>query len=221
MRALLALGLALAAVPLLAPPAGAMCRTISPDVSPDVDYTTACALDRDSVSDGTQTWTNDYVVHVTHDVRAFSYYNDYVAAQVAKGTYTYDDGTTQQHRSWTDVGAGTFQDAADVAGGGVQADVIQRDQDSIEPEGSDACSSYVGHSTCAGASAWLSVNGVASLGAGAYFQQEGTGAGCQQAGDVELDLLGLDFEQVPLPQGPCAVEAPDLGGLPVFGLPPL
>src|SRR5260221_532709 len=63
-------------------------------------------------------------------------------------------------------------------------------------------------STYAGASGWVTVQDIASFGAGAYYVNEGSGADCTESYELDLDLGGLVF--VPLTTGPgaCTTELP-------------
>jgi hypothetical protein len=201
------LALVLLALPFAALPASAACEVVTADQYPDINYTTVCLLDQGSYGDPSQTFDHAYVAHVSHAVEADPAF-DYVHANADQGAWSYDDGFSQQQRQWTDVGAGAFEGVRGVAGTGVQADLSQRDQTVPEDEG-NACSSVVGRSTCAGASGWLTVQDVASVGAGAYYRQSGTGADCSESYEVDVDAV-VTF--VPVTAGPqsCTTELPFL-----------
>ncbi|GEM_PF-5101489 len=207
MRVRSLLALVLLALPFAALPAHAECDVVTVEQYPDTNYTTACALDHGSFGDPSQTFTHDYVLHVSHAVEADPAF-DYAHADLEQGSWTYDDGTTQQSRQWTDAGAGAFEGVRGVAGTGVQADANQRDQTTPEDEGS-ACSSVVGRSTCIGASSWFTVQDVASVGVGAYDTQTGTGSGCQETREVDVDAAVV-FVPVGSGPQPCTAELPFL-----------
>jgi hypothetical protein len=201
-RVLAALVLAL---PFAALPASAACEVATLDEYPDINYTTVCLLDQGGFGDGTQTFTHAYLLHVSHAVEADPAFN-YAHMRSDQGTWTYDDGDVQQQREYTDVGAGEWAGARGLAGGGFQTDLAQRDQTAPE-DGDGACSGIVGRSTCAGASGWFTVQEVASVGAGAYYQQSGSGASCQESYEVDVDAV-VTF--IPITTGPqaCTTEAP-------------
>lgn len=210
--------LVLLALPFAAHPASADCQVVSVDQYPDVNYVTACVLEHGSYGDPTQTFTYDYVLHVSQALEADPAFA-YAHAYADQGAWSYDDGTTQQSRQWTDLGAGAFEGASGLVGTGAQADLHQRDQTVPEDEGS--CSSIVGPSTCAGASGWLTVQDVASVGVGAYDQQSGTGDACQESGEVDVDAAVV-FVPIFTGQHPCVVEFPNLyGSVPFRSLPSL
>ena len=204
MRATAILGLVLIALPFAALPAGA-CTIATIEPYPDVNYTTVCANEHGETGDGTQTTSTDYVAHVSHAVEADPAF-DYAHADAQRGTWVYDDGETQQQRQSSDVGAGAWEGARGLVGTGAQADVAQRDQTVPEDEGS-SCASVIGRSTCAGASGWFTVQDVASVGAGVYYQQVGSGADCQEAYEVDLDAA-LVFVPVTTGPGACATQMP-------------
>ena len=199
------LGVALVVLPFLAITASATCQVLTVGDYPDINYTTVCALDEGSFGDGTQTFWHQYAAHVSHAVEADPAF-DYAYAQADRGTWTYDDGTTQQSRQWSHVGSGAWEGARGVAGGGYQANVDQRDQTAPE-DGDGACSGIVGRSTCVGASGWFTVQDVASVGVGAYYQQSGSGGSCTESLDAGVDLLVV-YEPVPVESGPCTAEMP-------------
>ncbi|MEA3199642.1 MAG: hypothetical protein QOE90_1070 [Thermoplasmata archaeon] len=214
-------GLALVACSFLAQPAHADCQTATLDAYPDINYVTACALDQNSVGDPSQTTSNAYVLHLAQAFEADPAFA-YSHAQAQQSAWQYDDGTTQQDRHQTDLGAGAFEGARGLVGTGFQADVNQRDQTVPEDDGSSgACSWYVGHSTCAGASGWLTVQDVASVGVGGYWSQTGTGSACTESYEVDVDAA-VTF--LPITTGPmaCAQQAPDLNdGVDFWSLPVL
>lgn len=198
----------LIAASLLAVPAGATCQVVTLDGYPDTNYTTVCVLDQGSFGDGTQEFTHAYVLHASHAVEADPVFDD-AHVFVDQNEWTYDDGETQQSRQGTNVGAGAFEGARGIVGTGAQADVDQRDQTAPEGEGGGACSGIVGRSTCAGASAWLTAQDVASVGAGVYWQQSGTGAECSESVAVYVDAAVIFVPITPSP-GACTTELPFL-----------
>lgn len=193
----------LLALPFAALPASAHCEVVSPEASPDINYTTVCVLDQGSVGDPYQTFTHEYLVHVSHAVEAGPAF-DYAHAEADQGSWTYDDGETHQERRGTDVGAGAFEGVRGVFGTGFQAALDQRDQTAPE-DGDGACSGVVGRSTCVGASGWFTVQDVASVGVGVYSQQTGTGAGCQETQQIYVDAAVAFIPVVTEPR-PCTAE---------------
>ncbi|MHB8603865.1 MAG: hypothetical protein ACYDCK_01315 [Thermoplasmatota archaeon] len=227
MRASLLVGSVLLMLPFASLTASAHCEVGTLDVFPGTNYTTVCALDHQTFGDGTQTYTYDRAVHVYHATEADDPVLDAVQvfddshAVVEQGHYTYDDGTVSQDRKWTEISAGAFEGVRGYAGGGFQAGLIQRDQNAIEPEGSGSCSSAIGHSTCVGASAWLTVQDVASVGAGAYQDQRGSGPDCSESYEFDVDAAVV-FETIPVGPGPCKTAYPDFyEGYPIRDLPEL
>jgi hypothetical protein len=207
MRSLLPVALLLLAAPFAALPARADCQVVTVEQYPDVNYTTACLLEQQTYGDPSQTFSDDYVVHVSHAVEADPVFDD-AHADVAQTGWSYDDGTTQQQRQQTDVGAGAFEGATGLVGTGFQADANQRDQTTSE-DGGNGCSWAIGHSTCVGASGWLTVQDVASVGVGAYDSQTGSGSGCQETREVDVDAAVV-FVPVTTGPSPCAAELPSL-----------
>lgn len=205
-RSVLALTILLA-LPLVSLPASATCEVVSPEQSPDINYTTVCVLDEGSQGDPFQTSDHQYLAHVSHAVELDPFF-DYAYAHVDQGSWAYDDGETRQERERTDVSAGAFEGVRGVAGTGFQAALDQRDQTVPEDE-SGACSGAVGRSTCLGASGWLTVQDVASVGVGVSYQQSGTGADCRESYAVYVDAV-LVFVPVTPDAQPCATELPYL-----------
>lgn len=215
------LGLALL-VPLVASQASAACQVVSPSVSPDINYTTVCVLHEYGFGDGTQAYTYDYVLHARHAAEvdpAFTFWE----AEVARGTWSYDDGDVSLQREWAQVGSGLFVGARGLIGGGYHLYLTQRDQNAPEAEGSGYCSSHVGPSTCFGGGAWLALAPVTSVGGALYYHQVNDTGACQEQAEVDLSAGGL-YRPIPVPaeEQDCTVPMPWLYDLPhVWGLPPL
>lgn len=216
MRALVVL--ALVSVSFAVPFASADCTVVSPSFWPDVNYTTVCALHEGSYGDGTQTFEQQYVAHVSHAVEADPVF-DYAYLRVDQGSWTYDDGEVFHEREVTHVGVGAFEGVRGVAGGGVHANLVQRAQTAGEDEG-DACSSFVGESTCLGAGGWLTLQDVGGVGAGVYYQQTGTGGSCEEKADVYV-TAGIVFVPVVNDPQPCAMQMPSFYDEVPFGDLPL
>jgi hypothetical protein len=199
--------LLLLALPLAAVPAAATCQVVSAEDYPDVNYTTLCLLDEGTQGDPGDSRDHDYLAHASHAVEADPFF-DVVYAHVDQSSWTHDDGETQHGRERTDVSAGAFEGVRGVAGTGFQAALDQRDQTAPEDE-SGGCSGFVGRSTCLGASGWLTVQDVASVGVGAYYQQSGTGADCRESFAVYVDAVVVFVPVTPDPQA-CTTELPYL-----------
>jgi hypothetical protein len=205
LRARSLFGLILLAIPFAAMPVAADCTVISPSASPDINYTTVCALDEGGFTDGTQTFDHDYLAHVSHAVEVDPVF-DYAYADVDQESWVYDDGEVRQERETTHVGAGAFEGVRGLAGGGFFANMHQRDQTSVE-DGDGACSGIVGRSTCVAIGGWFTVQDVGGVGAGVYYQQAGTGDACAERAEVDADLV-LVFVPVVEDLGGCEAEAP-------------
>ena len=205
LRALL--GLTLLAASFAALPAAATCEVVTNESYPDVNYTTLCVLDHGSQGDPSDQREHDYLAHVSHATEADPFF-DYAYARVDQSSWTYDDGETQHERERTDVSAGAFEGVRGVAGTGFQAALDQRDQTAPEDE-SGACSGYVGRSTCLGASGWFTVQDVASVGVGVYYQQSGTGQDCREQFAIYVDAVVTFIPITPDSQA-CTTEAPFL-----------
>ena len=100
--------------------------------------------------DGTQEFDNDYVAHMSHAAEADHRTSSTRTCGSDQGEWTYDDGETSHERTWTHVGSNYFDGVRGVAGTGYHANLNQRDQTAGEDAG-DACSSFIGRSTCVGA----------------------------------------------------------------------
>jgi hypothetical protein len=205
-RSSLALTLLLA-IPFLSVPAAATCEVVSPEQSPDINYTTVCLLDEGSQGEPPQESEHWYLAHVSHAVEADPFF-DYAYVHADQGSWTYDDGETQHERERTDVSAGAFEGVRGVAGTGFQVALDQRDQTLPEDE-AGACSGMVGRSTCLGASGWFTVQDVASVGVGVYYQQGGAGADCRESYAVYVSAA-IVFVPVTPDSQPCATELPYL-----------
>jgi hypothetical protein len=219
MRARSAAVLVLLALPLAALPASAVCQVTSLNNYPDINYTTVCVLDEGSIDDPYQSIGHDYIVHVGHAIEADPAFN-YAHAQVAQGHWTYDDpdAGVHQEREWTDVSAGDFVGVSGAAGGGFHFALTQRDQTASE-DGDGACSGITGQSTCFGTGGWLTLQGIASVGVGAYHQQSGTGESCQEQSELDVDAIVVFVPLITDPQ-PCTAELPLLYDIVSFGMLP-
>ena len=205
LRSLAALLLLIASFAAL--PAGATCQVLTVDEYGDVNYATLCLLDRDSQGGPGDERDRDSLVHAGHAAEADPVF-DVAYVHVDQHSWAYDDGETQHGRERTDVGAGAFEGVRGVAGTGFQAALDQRDQTVPEDE-AGACSGTVGRSTCVGASGWLTVQEVASVGVGVYYQQGGTGQDCRESVAVYADAV-VTFIPVTPESRPCAAELPSL-----------
>ena len=212
--------LLLLAAPFAALPAGATCQVATVDDYGDVNYVTVCVLEHGGLGGPGDEREHDYLAHVAHAAEADPFFS-VLYAHVDQSSWTYDDGETQHDRERTDVSAGAFEGVRGVAGTGFQAALDQRDQTVPEDE-AGACSGVVGPSTCLGASGWLTVQDVASVGVGVYYQQAGTGQDCRESYAVYVDAV-VTFVPVTPDAQPCAMELPvlydavpfrDLPGLP-------
>ena len=104
-------------LPFVAVTASAACQIVSPESWPDINYTTVCVAHEYGFGDGTQEYAYDYVLHARHAAEldpAFTFWE----AEVARGTWTYDDGDVQQNREWAQIGSGLFVGARGLVGGG-------------------------------------------------------------------------------------------------------
>lgn len=184
----LAFALLLAALTFGALNASAACEVVTVPVYWDVNYATVCALHEYGFGDGTQEFAYDYVLHARHAAEADPVFT-FWEAQVARGTWSYDDGEVSLQREWVQVGSGLFVGARGLVGGGYHLYLDQRDQTAGE-DAAGYCSSVIGRSTCFGAGAWLTVQPLTSVGAAAYYHQVGEGPGCTEQYEVDLDVLG-------------------------------
>lgn len=207
MRPRTILAILVLAMPFVALPASADCQVVSPAGYPDINYTTVCAGENFVYGDGTQEFDNDYVAHMSHAAEADPYF-EYADLRVDQGQWTYDDGETSHERTWTHIGSNSFDGVRGVAGTGYHANLNQRDQTAGEDAG-DACSSFIGRSTCVGAGSWFTLQGYASVGIGIYYQQTGSGEDCQERAEVDVDAVVV-FVPVVREPAPCTMEAPFL-----------
>lgn len=206
MRSLL--GVALLALTFASVPAAAdeaECTIVTTDAWPDINYTTICRGGSQTYGDGTQEFHNDHLLHVSHAAEADPAF-DVVYARADQGTWVYDDGEVRQEREYTHVGAGAFEGVRGLTGGGFHANLRQRDQTTVEDEG-DGCASHIGRSTCLGVGGWWTVQDVAGVGVGVYWQQLDDDDGCREQAAVYATVL---ITTVPVigPEGECSVDTP-------------
>lgn len=204
-RSLLALAL-FALFPVLALSAAASCEVLSVGQYWDINYVTVCALDEGGFGDGTQEFNHDYLLHARHAAEADPVFT-FWEANVARGTWTYDDGEVQHQREWVQIGSGLFLGARGLVGGGYHLYLDQRDQTAPEGEGAGYCSSHTGRSTCFGGGAWLTIQPVTSVGGALYYHQVNDTGSCEEQGEVDLDILGV-YVPVPTDPAPCSAEMP-------------
>ncbi|HUR69046.1 MAG TPA: hypothetical protein VM370_07345 [Candidatus Thermoplasmatota archaeon] len=217
MRVRIFLGILILALPFAALPASASCNVATVNESPDINYTTVCLLDEgNTYDDTTQRADHDYLAHVSHAVEVDPVF-DYAHANADRGTWVYDDGEVRHEREWTTIGAGAWEGARGLAGTGAQTELAQREQTAGEDAGG-ACSSYVGRSSCFGASGWVTVQDVASVGVGTYYTQTGTGDTCQESAEVDVDAV-VTFVPVTTAPQDCTTELPWLYDSALFDLP--
>lgn len=214
MRIPLIAALALTTLSFLALPASAACEVATLDAYPDINYATVCALDEGSHGDGVQTFSHAYLLHASHALEADPAFES-LFVYADQGTWTYDDGETTHERRWTSIGGNTFWGARGLVGTGAHARLDQRDQTAPE-DGWGACSGIVGPSTCVGAGGWFTVQEVASVGVGLYYQQSASGDACRQQGELDVSA-GIVFVPILTEPGPCPAELPRLHDEAPFG----
>lgn len=211
MRVLAVLALLLASSLALALPASALCQVQTIPELGQVNYTTVCVQHQYGNGDPYYPEEHDYFVHMSHaDALAEAGFTDWAGLNVGTDSWQYIDpesGEVMHEGHRTNIGGGYFI-AQSLVGTGAHANLDQREQSASRDDGG-LCSARIGASTCFGSGAWFTVRGVASVGAGAYYTQAGTGSECQEHSELYLDLLVV-FVPLVQPDQPCTAEAPEV-----------
>jgi hypothetical protein len=212
-RALLVPAVLLAVSLAVAAPAAALCETAE-----HVGYTTVCALDQGFVGEPGFGTTHNYLVHAAGamyasaivgglPVHPFQYYG----VNVGQESFEYLDPSGASYTgNSTDASFFFAQGVTGVVGMGAQGGANQLQEQATSCDDTGSCVQYLRSATTnAGGSAWVSFQDGPSVGLGLYYTQRGSGPACAEHGQAEVDVLG-SVEVVPLVDGPCAYQPPNL-----------